>query len=151
MLTLFDPDQPGLTIKVPVKVMAVVTETLRQELAKECQENLGRIDYETEQTTNRLRRRQKARARLDDGETERKLQEEIDNCNTQRSQWRERLKEIAQLAPGALLLQGTVEAWVRVQAGMSWDQLDSGRIIIKDGVIVEAQMGSFREQEPCDE
>ena len=152
MLTLFEEAGPGLTIKVPVKVMAVVTETLRQELAKECQDNLRKLEYELEQLAVQLRRLQKEHSRSESGEhheAEKRLEEETQDRQNQRVQWRQRIREIAQLSEGALLLQGTAEALVRVEAGMKWDDLDSGRIIVKDGIIVEAGMGSLREEEPC--
>ncbi|MEW6523438.1 MAG: YlqD family protein [Bacillota bacterium] len=139
-----------MTIKTPVTVKAVVTEELQRRLAAEVQETLRRLETELAQVQFQLRRAVSEREKSNSAELAvlvEKLEQDAVRRQEIRSQLVERLKSIARLQPGELVVQGTAEGLVEIRPGMRWEQVTSTEIIIKNGVVMDIRLGG---EERCE-
>jgi len=131
-------------IRTSVTVKAVVTEEWRRRLAAEAQETLRRVDSELEKLSFQLKRVLAEGEKTPSAELAalaEKLEEDRGKRQELRSQLLERLKQVARLQPGDLVVQGNTEGLVAVRPGDRWEQVVNTEIVVKDGVVVAVTAG----------
>jgi len=135
-----------LFIRHAVTVKARVTPDLKKRLAADIQESLKRLDIEIGQLDFQHKRlvfdlRQKQESGTD-SDALRQLEAEKQKRLAQRSELLQRLKEIAKLEDGTLVVQGAADAISMVEVGFDWDELARAEIVIEDGKVVGIRGGS---------
>lgn len=128
----------SLTVRRPVTVKVRVTEAFQKAMGAQLQDTVRRIDGELTQLEAQLKKA------AGDG-AERTLSQQLGAERQKRLERRAKLledmKELARLAPGAEIVQGTVEGPVEVRVGDDWNRLFSAEIVVEDGKVVEIREG----------
>lgn len=136
-------------IRTEVTVKAVVTDEWRRRLAAEAQEALRRVESELEKLGFQLKRVVAEREKTPSTELAalaEKLEHDLLRRQDLRLQLLDRLKSVARLQPGELVVQGNAEGLVPVKPGDRWEQVVNTEIVLKDGVVVAIIAGG---NEPC--
>jgi len=127
----------------------VVTEAWRRRLAAEAQETLRRVDSELGQLGFQLKRALAEREKTPSADLAalaEKLEHDLGRKQELRSQLLERLKVVARLQLGDLVVQGSAEGLAEVRLGARWEQVVNTEIVVKDGVVVAITTDG---NEPC--
>lgn len=129
----------NMSLKCPVTIKAKVTETLKQRLAAEIQENIKKVDMELQQLEFHAKRALADQAKQDmQGLTA--IRQQIDAERQKRLEFKnhmmEKLKETAQLELGAEITQGTLERTVSVGIGDDLHKILGEEILIEDGIVI---------------
>jgi hypothetical protein len=136
---LKEENMETITIIRRIKVKAIVTERLKQELVQQIQEGIKKMEMELsflEQRNKKalteltLKASPQVQAVREQFEWEKKKREEG------KAALLEQLKKINVLEEGQEVLQGEVEGPVEIKLGDSWDGVLDKEIVIKDGVVV---------------
>lgn len=127
-----------LTVRRPVTVKVRITENFQKAMGAQLQEAVRRLDAELAQIDAQLKR-------ADGDGADRALRQQLSAERQKRAERRAKLvedmKELARLAPGAEIVQGTIEGPVEVRVGDDWDRLFSAEIVIEDGKVVAIREG----------
>lgn len=126
-------------IKRQVPVRAVVTDSLKRQLAVDTQEAIKKLDLELAQLDFSAKKAQHE-LKADPQrlvKAEQQIEAEANKRQETRNQLLTRLKDIARLNPGEEVVTGVVESLVEVRVGDSWDELSRTAIVLKDNVVVE--------------
>lgn len=129
-----------ITIKVPITVNAVVTDSLKAQLAAELQEAIKKTDMELQQLEFHGKRIMAEQLKVDpSGMTA--LRQQIDAEKKQRLDLKthmlERVKETALLENGAVVPQGNMERMVEIGVGDNLSEIMAQSILVEDGKIIE--------------
>ncbi len=130
----------GLTIKRPITVKAIVTDTLIRETVAEMQADLRQTETELQQVEQYGRRMLEDLARSNPAQlsvARQQIEAEKAKREETKAKLLERIKEISRLEPGSEVVQGTVEGTVEVAVGDHWDKVFAAEIVVKDGIIIE--------------
>lgn len=128
-----------ITIIRRIKVKAIVTERLKQELVLQIQEGIKKMEMELnflEQRNKKalteltLKASPQVQAVREHFEWEKKKREES------KAALLEQLKKINVLEEGQEVLQGEVEGPVEIKLGDSWEGILEKEIVLKDGIVV---------------
>lgn len=129
----------SITLKCPVTIKAKVTEELKQQLAAEIQEALKKADMELQQIEFHAKRMMAEQAKQD-AQGLVALRQQVDGEKQKRLEFKnhmlEKLKETAQLEPGAEIVQGTLERIVEVNIGDDLHKVLNTEILLEDGKII---------------
>lgn len=128
----------SLTVRRPITVKVRVTETFQKAMGAQLQESVRRLDGELAQLDAQLK---KLAADGGDRAILTQLGAERQKRAERRAKLLEDMKELARLAPGAEIVQGTVEGPVEVRVGDDWGRLFSAEILVEDGKVVEIREG----------
>lgn len=121
-----------------VTVKSRVTPGLKQELARETQDEIRRLDreiraIEAELVDRRTPGRQgDAAARLERDKAERLIR---------RNNLVKRLEDIASLEPGQEVVRGQIQGLVEVKPGDRWPQILAAEIVVEDGIVLAVRDG----------
>ena len=129
----------GFTVKRPVVIKAIVTESFKRLYIQDLEEAIKRVNAIEGQLDSQIRRAElertvtpQARAIRQQLELERARQEAT------RAELEMRLREAQQLELNSEFAQGTVESLVEVRVGDNlFTKLSRAEIIVKDGIIME--------------
>jgi len=130
----------SIKINRPVHVKVKVTEGYKRQVAVEVQESIKRIDMELQHLEFQSRKilngfeKQNTNGIL-------KFKEKIKKEKQKRVETKEKLtqkvKEIAQLANGGEVLQGTMESIEEVKVGDNWNKVMGMEILLCDEEVIE--------------
>lgn len=127
-----------LTVRRPITVKVRVTENFQKAMGAQLQEAVRRLDAELAQIDAQVKR-------VDADGADRAVLQQLSAERQKRLERRaklvEDLKELARLAPGAEIVQGTIEGPVEVRVGDDWDRLFSAEIVVEDGKVVAIREG----------
>jgi len=124
-----------LTIRRPMKVYAILTESLRQGMNQELDAQMQQLD----QTLDELAWQRK-RAESQAGDTQSALLQHIEQERRRESERRTRLQEqkrdIAALPLGVEMLHSTVDAEVCISVGDVWEAKVNPEVVLQDGRVI---------------
>ena len=124
-----------LTIRRPIKVYALLTESLREGMFLELDAQLQQVD----QTLDELAWQRK-RAEAQPGEMQASLLQHIEQERRKESERRTRLqeqkKDIAALPLGVEMLHSTVDADICISVGDVWEAKVNPEIVLQDGRVL---------------
>lgn len=130
-----------LSIRQPVTVKVVLTETTKRDIVRNIQNAIGQVQMELDQLDFQVKRALEEAAKQGPQALEamkERAQEEENTRTQKREEMMQQLSQIQQTEIGAELAQGQVETMVEVRVGDSWGHVLQGQeIIIKDGIVVE--------------
>jgi len=135
----------SISLKRPVAIKAIVTETFKSNASNEIQQALQQLDLGLQQLEFQGKR---AVADLEKkppmaGEMENLragIEQERQRIMAQKNDFLQRLNMIAQLELNSEFLQATVENYVQVNVGDNlYEKLSNTEVILKDGVVVEVR------------
>lgn len=134
-----------LTIRQPVAVKFILTETAKQEIIGEHRRQIERLMTELEQLD------QQGKAALEQAmaqggsaaqEVRERLEQERNNRLQQREQLFQQVQQIQQMELGTEIQNMNVETSVEVKVGDDWGAVLRGaEIIVKDGIVQEIRQG----------
>lgn len=128
-----------ITLKLPVTIKAKVTEDLKKRLAADLQETVRKIDMELQQIDFQAKRIMADQAKVDPQGLV-AIRQQVDAEKQKRldakTQYLERIKEVAQLEIGAEIAQGQVEGIFTVKPGDSLHAAMGTEILLEDGKII---------------
>ena len=131
----------GVTIRRPVAIKIVLTEESKRGIIEEIRQAVSQISMELEQIEFQERRLQNDATNQSEEESDvvrQRLEAERQQRVERRDQMITQLQQIQQLPVGFELSQGTVDSFVEVNVGDSWNTVAKGtEIIVRDGVVVE--------------
>lgn len=121
-----------------VTVKSRVTPGLKQELARDTQEEIRRLDRELLAIEEELDRRRALGAK---GEAVARLAKEKADRASRRESLIKSLEDIAGLEIGQEVVRGQVQGLVEVKPGDVWPEVLAGEIVIEDGVVLAVRDG----------
>jgi F0F1-type ATP synthase membrane subunit b/b' len=134
-----------ITIKQPVAVKIILTETTKQQILTEQRRHVERLTMELEQLEQQGRQMLE-QAMAQGGDVAKQVRERIEMERNARLQQREQLiqqiQQIQQMELGAEIQTMTVETTVDVRVGDDWNKILLGsEIVVKDGIVHEIRRG----------
>jgi septal ring factor EnvC (AmiA/AmiB activator) len=130
-----------LTIRQPVSVKFILTESTKQRVVSDLQQMIAQITNEMEQIEeqgNSFMAQAKEEGPESVAALEAKIQEEMGKRIERREQLIQQLSQIQQMELGTEIPQGQVETTVDVRVGDDWNKILMGaEIVVKDGIVVE--------------
>lgn len=134
-----------LSIRQPVAVKFILTETAKQEILNESRNQIDRLSSELDQIEQQSKFALE-QAMAQGGDVAQQLREQIDVEKNNRLQQREQLiqqmQQIQQLELGTEIQNMNVETTIDVKVGDDWTKVLMGaEIIIKDGIVHEIRRG----------
>lgn len=134
-----------LTIRQPVSVKFILTETTKQQIIAESRRQADQLTNELEQLEAQGQQAlEQAMAQGAEAAQQMRehLEQETNNRIAQREQLIGQIQQIQQLELGTEIQNMTVETSVDVKVGDDWGQILRGsEIIIKDGIVQEIRRG----------
>lgn len=121
-----------------VTVKSRVTPGLKQELARNTQEEIRRIDRELRAIDEELEKRRASGAK---GEALARLEKERAERASRRESLIKNLEDIAGLQIGQEVVRGQVQGLVEVKPGDIWPEVLAAEIVIEDGVVLAVRDG----------
>lgn len=128
-----------ITLKIPVTIKAKVTDDLKKRLAAEMQEAVNKIDIELQQIDFQAKRIMAEQAKIDPQglvSIRQQVEEEKQKRLDAKTQYLERIKELAQLEIGVEIVQGQVESVVTLKTGDNLHVAMGTEILLEDGKII---------------
>jgi ElaB/YqjD/DUF883 family membrane-anchored ribosome-binding protein len=136
---------PVLTIRQPVAVKFILTETTKQQILAEQRRQVDRLTAEIEQIEQQgtaLLEQAMAQGGGQAQELRQRLEQEKNNRIQQREQVIQQIQQIQQMELGTEVQNMNVETTVDVRVGDDWSKILRGaEIIIKDGIVHEIRRG----------
>ncbi len=121
-----------------VTVKSRVTPGLKQELARNTQEEIRRIDRELRAIEEELEKRRGSGAK---GEDLARLEKERAERASRRESLLRNLEDIAGLEIGQEVVRGQVQGLVEVKPGDVWPEVLAAEIMIEDGIVLAVRDG----------
>ncbi|WP_245578042.1 YlqD family protein [Alicyclobacillus herbarius] len=130
-----------LTIRQPVAVKIVMTETTKQQIIAEYRRQIEQLTMELDQIEQQGRQAIE-QAMAQGGEIAQRVREQVEEERNKRIQQREELiqqiQQIQQMPLGTEVQNMTVETTIDVHVGDDWSEILRGaEIIVKDGIVQE--------------
>ncbi|WP_245632750.1 YlqD family protein [Alicyclobacillus kakegawensis] len=130
-----------LTIRQPVAVKIVMTETTKQQIIAEYRRQIEQLTMELDQIEQQGRQAIE-QAMAQGGEVAQRVREQVEEERNKRVQQREELiqqiQQVQQMPLGTEVQNMTVETTVDVHVGDDWSEILRGaEIIVKDGIVQE--------------
>jgi YlqD protein len=136
---------PVLTIRQPVAVKFILTETTKQQILAEQRRQVDRLTAEIEQIEQQgaaMLEQAMAQGGAQAQELRQRLEQEKNNRIQQREQVIQQIQQIQQMELGTEVPNMNVETTVDVHVGDDWSKILRGaEIIIKDGIVHEIRRG----------
>jgi YlqD protein len=136
---------PVLTIRQPVAVKFILTETTKQQILAEQRRQVDRLTAEIEQIEQQgaaMLEQAMAQGGAQAQELRQRLEQEKNNRIQQREQVIQQIQQIQQMELGTEVPNMNVETTVDVRVGDDWSKILRGaEIIIKDGIVHEIRRG----------
>ncbi|MCL6598792.1 MAG: YlqD family protein [Alicyclobacillus macrosporangiidus] len=134
-----------MTIRQPVAVKFILTETTKQQILNEQRRQVERLTAELEQLEQQGRQLLE-QAMAQGGDVAQQVRQRIEQERNTRVQQREQLiqqiQQIQQMELGTEIQNMSVETTVDVHVGDDWSKILRGaEIIIKDGIVHEIRRG----------
>ncbi|WP_303799866.1 YlqD family protein [Alicyclobacillus macrosporangiidus] len=134
-----------ITIRQPVAVKFILTETTKQQILNEQRRQVERLTAELEQLEQQGRQLLE-QAMAQGGDVAQQVRQRIEQERNTRVQQREQLiqqiQQIQQMELGTEIQNMSVETTVDVHVGDDWSKILRGaEIIIKDGIVHEIRRG----------
>jgi|GEM_PF-359355 len=129
-----------LTIKRPITVKAVVTDSLVKQTVTELQAGIRKVEAELQQLElhgRRLLGELEKQGQPRTAEFRQQMEAEKAKREETKANLLERIKEVSRLVPGEEVVQGTVDGIKEVRVGDQWEDVFATEIIVKDGIVVE--------------
>jgi F0F1-type ATP synthase membrane subunit b/b' len=137
-----------LTIRQPVAVKFILTETTKQQIIEEHRNQIDRLSMELEQIEQQGKLAiEQAMAQGGDiaAQVREQVQMEKDSRIAQREQLIQQIQQFQQMELGTEIQNMTVETTVEVRVGDDWTKILQGaEIIIKDGIVHEIRQNGER-------
>jgi F0F1-type ATP synthase membrane subunit b/b' len=137
-----------LTIRQPVAVKFILTETTKQQIIEEHRNQIDRLSMELEQIEQQGKLAiEQAMAQGGDiaAQVKEQVEMEKDSRIAQREQLIQQLQQFQQMELGTEIQNMTVETTVEVRVGDDWTKILQGaEIIIKDGIVHEIRQNGER-------
>ncbi len=134
-----------LTIRQPVAVKFILTETTKQQILAEQRRQVDRLTAEIEQIEQQgaaMLEQAMAQGGAQAQELRQRLEQEKNNRIQQREQVIQQIQQIQQMELGTEVPNMNVETTVDVRVGDDWSKILRGaEIIIKDGIVHEIRRG----------
>ncbi|GMA49075.1 hypothetical protein GCM10025857_04320 [Alicyclobacillus contaminans] len=134
-----------LTIRQPVAVKIVLTETTKQQILEEQRRQVERLTAEIDQIEEQgkvLLEQAMAQGGTQAQELRQRLEQEKNNRVQQREQLIQQIQQIQQMELGTELQNMNVETTIDVRVGDDWTKILRGsEIIVKDGIVHEIRRG----------
>ncbi|WP_290587234.1 YlqD family protein [Alicyclobacillus sp.] len=134
-----------ITIRQPVAVKFILTETTKQQILQEQRRQVERLTAELEQLEQQGRQLlEQAMAQGGDvaQQVRQRIEQERNNRIGQREQLIQQIQQIQQMELGTEIQNMSVETTVDVHVGDDWSKILRGaEIIIKDGIVHEIRRG----------
>ena len=124
----------------PVTVKSRVTPGLKEELAREAQEEIRKLEHEIRAIEEEIHRYRDLGAK---GEAIPRLEREKADRISKRTSLMRNLEEIAALELGQEVIRGQVQGLVEVEPGDAWPGVLAAEIVIEDGVVLALRDGGF--------
>ncbi|HHY34494.1 MAG TPA: hypothetical protein GX510_02470 [Firmicutes bacterium] len=121
-----------------VTVKSRVTPGLKQELARDTQEEIRKLDLELRAIEEELDKRRAMGAK---GEAVARLEKEKADKASRRQSLINNLEDIAGLEIGQEVVRGQVQGLVEVKPGDIWPEVLAAEIVIEDGVVLAVRDG----------
>ncbi|MCL6633370.1 MAG: YlqD family protein [Alicyclobacillus herbarius] len=130
-----------MTIRQPVAVKIVMTETTKQQIIAEYRRQIEQLTMELDQIEQQGRQAIE-QAMAQGGEIAQRVREQVEEERNKRIQQREELiqqiQQIQQMPLGTEVQNMTVETTIDVHVGDDWSEILRGaEIIVKDGIVQE--------------
>ncbi|MCL6625822.1 MAG: YlqD family protein [Alicyclobacillus shizuokensis] len=130
-----------MTIRQPVAVKIVMTETTKQQIIAEYRRQIEQLTMELDQIEQQGRQAIE-QAMAQGGEVAQRVREQVEEERNKRVQQREELiqqiQQVQQMPLGTEVQNMTVETTVDVHVGDDWSEILRGaEIIVKDGIVQE--------------
>lgn len=128
-----------LEIKRKILVKAVVTEKFKNDLIKELQEGIQKLEAELQFIEQRTKKTI-TELTLKGSPQVASYKEQIEYEKTQREAAKEKMTEqikfVSSLELGKEVVQGEVEGPVVIQVGDNWEEITKKEIVLEDGKII---------------
>lgn len=128
-----------MTLRVPVAIKSKVTDTLKNKILADLQQQMDMVDQDLQQIEFQAKRLLSEQAKID-AQGLIQLRQQIEEEKQQRvafkAQVAERLKEAEKLEVGSEIAQGQMEQTITVKIGDNLDALMGSEILLEDGKIV---------------
>jgi DNA repair exonuclease SbcCD ATPase subunit len=130
-----------LTIRQPVAVKIIMTETTKQQIIAEYRRQIEQLTMELDQIDQQGRQAIE-QAMAQGGEVAQRVREQVEEERNKRIQQREELiqqiQQVQQMPIGTEVQNMTVETTIDVHVGDDWGEILRGaEIVIKDGIVHE--------------
>jgi len=133
----------SISLKRPVAIKAIVTETFKANASNEIQQGLQQLDlglqqleFQGKRAIADLEKKPPAPGEMDNLRAG--IEQERQRILMQKNDFLQRLNMISQLELNSEFLQATVENYVEIKEGDNlYDKLSNTEVILKDGVVVE--------------
>jgi len=130
----------GLTVKRPVVVKVKVTERFKSEMSLEIQETIRKLDAELQQLDFQLKRmvaelekKNPAGITAARQHVEKEKQKRVEA----KAKLTEQLKNVAKIAIGSEVVQGTLESITEINVGDDWNEIIGVEVVICDNKIID--------------
>ena len=128
-----------MTLRVPVAIKSKVTDTLKNKIIADLQQQMDMVDQDLQQIEFQAKRLLSEQAKID-AQGLIQLRQQIEEDKQQRvafkAQVAERLEEAEKLEIGSEIAQGQMEQTITVKIGDNLDALMGSEILLEDGKVV---------------
>lgn len=129
----------GLWLERTVYVKAILTPSLQEELLREADETLKRVEIELNQVEFQGKKLLLDAERQNPAQVmavKQRIEEEKTKRLEAKNRLLERRREIEKLTPGQEILQDTIKGMVEVRPGDCLNKILTAEIVVKDGIVV---------------
>lgn len=130
----------GLTVKRPVVVKVKVTERFKNEMSLEIQETIRKLDAELQQLDFQLKRMVAELEKKNPAgitAARQHIEKEKQKRVEAKAKLTEQLKNVAKIAIGSEVVQGTLESITEINVGDDWNEIIGVEVVICDNKIID--------------
>ena len=128
-----------MTLRVPVAIKSKVTDTLKNKIIADLQQQMDMVDQDLQQIEFQAKRLLSEQAKID-AQGLIQLRQQIEEDKQQRvafkAQVAEHLKEAEKLEIGSEITQGQMEQTITVKIGDNLEALLGSEILLEDGKVI---------------